>query len=180
MSISIPEEINNIISLNFEIDLGFSLCDFESGFRKRFHNSRYYKYDIVLRLDNNNDELNLWNVFFNETLRYGTETFEIDLNIFDKISIVEIINTPNIKYIENNIFNVSFSVVEQNNIPDLNCIKLNSCLSEFVSIFEGENVDITNNITASSIKKDIALCLVNLNNLIIEDVNEYEEKYILI
>jgi len=169
----ILEELNKVNSLDFDIDLGFSITEFMSSYRKRFHTSTYSK--ININMFYTREELQLFETFYVETLEYGTLQFEADFLNEGVLKTYEIVTDPVISDIEANLFNVKLVVIERETIANQYCLTLNSCLSNMLNNLNDINTSLSNNVWAQTDKKQLATCLLNHFNMTTVDINCYRD-----
>lgn len=171
-------EINKPESVTLEIDLGFSKMDFLSSYRKRFHSSIYA--DVSVTMKYTKEEFLLFETFFIETLKYGTLPFEADFGIGTGIIQYELVEKPSFNNFEADLYTVSLKLLEISIAADTLCIEANACLEDLLSNLQGVNTYVSNNIVCPELEKDAGICMINLTNLILGDVNEYSEQRILV
>lgn len=168
------ENLNKVNSINFEIDLGFQKIEFMSSYRKRFVVKSFQK--CIVEMFYTEEELNLFETFFVETLNYGTLSFEADFFNNSEIKTYDITKEPEINHIEADLYSVKLNLIENNSIADITKITLNSCLNNMFNSLNNINTSVSNNTWASIEKKQLATCLINHFNLINENINCYVEK----
>ena len=178
MAISLLEELKKHNKVSFELDLGFSFYEFQSSYKKTFHVANYLEFSVNFIFTE--EELYLFNVFFNETLEYGTKSFSTDLNIGYGEREYDITEMPNISHLQAYNYNVSLKLLQKDNVADINCVYANNCLNNLLNNLRGINTVITSKTQPPAWKKDGALCLINLLNMIEEDINDYSKQKILI
>lgn len=177
MAIKLLDELNLINSVDFEIDLGFSVTNFISSYRKNFHSSNYFLYNIDFLFTN--EELLLFESFYIESLKYGINNILMDLNIGFGEDEYIIKETPTITFLENDNYKVSLKLLQKNYEIDLIMNQANMCLENLIKNLNAENLLISSNVEGSEDLKNAALCLINLTNLVVEDLNNYTKYYII-
>ena len=171
------EEINKPTSMSLEMDLGFSLLQFMSSYRKRFHTSKYDALSITMTYTA--EELGLFESFYVETLEYGANQFQVDFGIGLGVATYNIVSEPSITHIANDMYYVSLSLLQYQKQAGEDCITTNTCLNGMLVNLTGLSTSISAKIIAPALKTDTALCLSNLSNLIFVDINKFEEKKVL-
>jgi hypothetical protein len=175
-------ELNNcIVSVGFEVDFGFSLNDeFTSNYKKRFHNSGYTKYSVSFHIDSNG--LQLFDLFYNQTLNYGVLPVEMDLFLGDGITTYIITENPIYSQVEADLYSIELRILKKKTPSTIECRSIASTINEMFLDFSGINTSVTGYISATDSKKKLTLALYNMYSLIslsIADINTYEETYIL-
>ncbi len=171
-NITLLEELNKINSFSLELDLGFSLIKFTSGYRKRFFNNSYTEYNINMFYTA--EELVLFFNFFDTTLKYGIKSF--NANFFGVEEEFTILKTPTYTKVEGDLYNLSLSVLKVENLASQDLLVLNSYLENFIGSLNGVDSSIEANIAASLDSLDLALFYYNFYNIITQDINTYKEK----
>jgi len=178
MAISILDELKTHNKVSFELDLGFSLYYFQGSYRKTFHVASYVEFNVNFRFTK--EKLQLFNIFYNEILEYGTKSFLIDLSVGYGEKEYEFLETPKFSHVENDLYNVTVSLLQKNTVSAVECIYANNCINNLLSNLKSINTVITSKIQASVLKKQGALCMLNLINNVEVDLNDYREQKILI
>lgn len=166
------EELNKISSFSCELDLGFSLTKFTSSYKKRFHNNNYNEYSITFNF--NERELNLFFLFFEETLKYGTLKFQA--NFFGELETFDITKMPEYNRSEADNYNLILNVIKIENVASQELLDLNSYLENFLNTLNGVDSSVEANTAASIDSLELALFYYNFYNIITKDINIYKEK----
>jgi len=173
MAIALLTELNKVNEVSFEIDLGFSLTQFLTSYRKRFHNNKYIILNV--KMFYTAEEAFLFETFFIDTLKYGTLNFETDLGLGFGVKEYIITESPNFSQIEADLYTVELNLLQVSDVETILCSALNNCLTLLIDNLKGNNSYLTSKVQASEDKQHMTLCLINLKNLIYtDDVNDYK------
>lgn len=175
--IAFIESLQNAESVEYEINLGFTLNQYRAGYKKFFWDITYIQKKVVFLW--NEEQIQLFKIWFDEQLKGGVEQFEAD---FDKIGIktYDFLDIFTYSNNEADLYNVQLDLIQKENFSELLCIKGNACLNLLISNLNGQNNMLEANIECSQEKIQANLCLTNLLSLVINDVNNYIQKKILI
>lgn len=174
--IAFIESIQDAASVEYEINLGFSLNEYRAGYKKFFYDTTYIQKKVAFLW--NEEQMQLFYIWYNDQLKGGVEQFEADfdglaIKTYDFIDIFVYSNN------EADLYNVQLDLLQKENFGDILCLKGNACLSLLILNLNGQNQMIEANVECPVYKTQANLCITNLFLLSTVDINQYIEKKIL-